>query len=248
MTEQHDAAAPAAAAPVTRELDWGQQRRAEAQLAMQMTLRRLDREPFAGARMREGQIAVEFADTVAAAVRLEDELAQYVQDLGANVVLAGDAQAGEVVNYAPWDTVIIAGAVPAQASLSGPKACCQIMEACAEVVRVLLATAIVAAYEEAETGEGVVVRLHSRPEVGGKVNLQTGVSAGLARVRCVVHTEREPRASYLLGTSYGEPKGHKLEWAFPMVEQIYGENRLRWRDLRSPDWGPTSAARKAVAS
>lgn len=236
-------------------LAWGEGRRQDAQLAMRAVLTRLERERFSGQRLPAGQISTEFEDAAGASGYFQGALLQYLQEMGADVQLEpGTADSDvnavrEPLPRAPWEEISIAGTVPSSARAPGGQVVAQIIEACTEMTRVLLAVAVVAAAEECKQDESVIVRLRKRPQVGGSINGVTGNRAGAVIVSCVVHTSGEPRASYLLGTAYGEPKPRKLVWGYNFIEQIYGPDRLRWRDLRSPDFEPgPDAPPKAVAS
>ena len=226
-----------------RELDFGQSRRGEAQLALMSVLGRIEKQPYAGSRLPEGEVLVEFDSAEQAAAYYAVALVEHLQGLGAEILYA-DAGGAAMGNYAPFETLLIHGSVPGSALQHGRKAAAQVVEAAAEVVRVLLATAVVAAAEECEDDEGVVVLFRCAPELGAKVDFETLKSTGLCRVRCLVHCSREPRVSYLLGSSYGMPKGPQIAYEFPLVEQIYGPNRLRWLDLRSPGYDPLPKAQQ----
>lgn len=245
MTQEPTDKAPAKPTPEKPgEIDFGQERRQDAQLVMRSVLGRIEKERFSGSRRRADQVAVEFDDATAAGRYYTGELLQYLSDLGADVLPTPerDLVDGGMANHAPWETVLIAGTIPAGVLIGQEKSVGQIMEACAELVRVLLAQACVAAGEDCDEGERIIVRLKAAPEVSGTINLKTGIMAAAARISCIVHTSHEPRVSYLLGTAYGEPKARTLNWQFPLVEQMYGPDRLRWRDLRSPDYEPGADA------
>lgn len=219
----------------TRELDFGQMRRQDQMMALGMVMKRIETDPFTGQRLGAGELAVEFDDADLAATHFKGALMGYLAMLGADVA---EEAPGAV------DLVVIAGVVPANALLGGRKVAAQIVESCAEVLRILLAEAVVTASEDAGGTEGAAVRvLISSLELGGKVNFEAQTMAGMVRFRGAVHAWDEPRVSYVLGATAERP--YQLAWEFPLVEQVYGQNRLRWRDLRSPDFEP---AEKRVVS
>lgn len=239
---------------ISQELDFGQSRRFEAQLALRSVLGRVEREPFTGCRLKEGEVAVEFENQDEAAAHLQAGLVAFLEGLGAGVaIVPAGAEAAvqtppeDAKNYAPFETVLVHGTVPGNALEHGRKATVQIMEACAEIIRVLLGTAVVAATEDCAEGERVVVLMRRALELDSRIDFASGRMTGIAMARCIVFTENEPRASYLLGSAYGQPKPYSLEWGFPLVEEIYGPNRLRWQDLRSPGYEP-AAVEQGVAS
>lgn len=225
-------------------LDFGQARRLEAQLAMRAVLGRLEKEPFHGQRLLPGQLVHEFADIDEAAVNyFRSALESFLVGLGVDVQVIPEGTASS--SLAPFDTVVIGGTVPGNALEQGRKATAQIAEACVEMVRVLLGTAIAAAAEDCAADERVVVLFREAPEIGGRIDFATGNMGGICRIRAAVYCEREMRVSYLLGSAHGQPKHIAMGWEFPLVEQIYGPNRLRWRDLRSPDYELAPAAEVA---
>lgn len=223
------------------ELDFGQSRRLEAQIAMRYVLDRLEKVPFTGSRLIEGQVVPEFESAEDAATYYRGALDVYLRGLGAEItearVLYGDT-------HAPFEDVLIYGKVPGVAVTAARKVSAQIVEACAEMLRVLIATAVVAAAEDCQDEEGVMV-FFRQVEFGGKVDFEHDRLVGLGRMRVLVYTSHEPRASYLLGGVHGGP-GTSLQWEFPFVEHVYGPNRLRWRDLRSPDYEAVPEAQPKI--
>lgn len=234
-----------------QELDFGQARRLEAQLAMRAVLGRMEKEPFTAQRLMPGQLVHEFADIDEAAVNyFRGALESFLVGLGVEVRVILDGTASldikaMMASLAPYETVVIGGTVPGNALEQGRKATAQIAEACVEMVRVLLGTAIAAAAEDCAADERIVVVFRGPPEIGGRIDFTTGQMGGVCRIHAVVYCEREQRVSYLLGSVHGQPKRLAMGWQFPLVEQIYGPNRLRWRDLRSPDYELAPAAEVA---
>lgn len=245
---------------VERELDFGQGRRAEAQLAMRAVLGRVEKESYAGSRLQAGVLR-EFASAEDASAYYRQALLDYLGAMGTGLrevqsSLASDdvvAPFGEAPPaakegrehddteryYAPWELMIVAGAVPRQALERGQAAAAGVVESCAEILRVLLGTAIVAASDDCAEDEGVVTYVR-KLEFGHNVDLLNGNVVGMVRFQGIVYCSSEPRVSYLLGAAHGQPKPLQLAWQFPLVEQIYGPNRLRWCDMRSPGYEPAA--------
>lgn len=215
------------------ELDFGETRRQDAQVAMRSVVGSLAKDhTYTGSRL--ATLMPQFDDAAAAGKWFTDALEAFLRGLGAEVQRMEEYQALPLT-VAPEEILIISGTVPGNALEAGFSAMAPIIEAAAEVVRVMLGTAIVAAFEEAVTDERVLVVIRSL-EAGAKVDLETQRTTGLVRFQGIVVCEREQRASYLLGACAGQPKRQQVAWAFPFVEMIYGANRLRWQDLRSPGY------------
>lgn len=237
----------------------------EAQLAMRAVLGRIENEPYAGSRLPKGDVLKEFADPDEAATYYRHAFLEHMKGFGVNVreveigqtadaVMANIDQAapeGESRTqfYAPWETIAIAGTVPRTSLQDGRRAAAMSIEACAEIVRVLTATAIVAAAKDCMADEEVVLFIR-KLEMGHQINFELGNVVGICRLRAIVYCSSEPRVSYLLGSSYGMAKPLQLGWPFPLVEHLYGPNRLRWCDMRSPGYEPMQpeTAKIVVAS
>lgn len=248
------------------ELDFGQGRRLELQLALRFVLKGLENQPFTGSRLLEGQIAPEFEDADTAGAYYQKALLDFLTGLGCEVMVVptsfgvkpddvvlhefDDGAPGQntTMYLAPFETVVIAGKVPGNALNGGRKASAQIIEAGAEILRVMLGTAVVAAFDECEENESVVVYLRSPIELAGRIDFESGFMTGLVRLRGIVYCKNEPRVSYLLGSAWGQTKPLQLAWEFPLVEHIYGQNRLRWNDLRSPGYEPMPVPAGVVPS
>lgn len=232
-------------------LEFGQERVLDAQLAMRAVLGRLEKEPFTGAHLAAGEVVREFRDAEDAATHFKGAIDAYLRGLGAEIrefsaPVDGTLPTEGWVEMAPFDQMVIAGVVPvtvADARAAVP----YIVEACAELVRVILSTAVVAAAEDCGEDEHVVVFLRA-VEFAGSMDFTTGEGRGIARVRASIYTSNEPRASYLLGNVAGREPRKPLAWTFPFVEHVYGPNRLRWRDLRSPDYEPEQPPKMVVPS
>lgn len=252
---------------VDRELDFGQGRRLEQQLALRAVLKGIETQPFTGSRVLEGQIAPEFEDADAAGAYYQKALLDFLAGLGCEVKVVPTSfggKADDVVLHefddsdklgqnttmflAPFETVVIHGKVPGNALNGGRKASAQIIEAGAEMLRVMLGTAVVAAFDECAENETVVVYMRTAPELGGRIDFDSGVMTGLVRIRAIVYCKNEPRVSYLLGSAWGQEKPRQFAWEFPLVEQIYGQDRLRWNDLRSPGYEPMPTPAGVVPS
>lgn len=247
------------------ELDFGAGRRLEQQVAMRQVLKSLETTPFSGQRLKPGEVSPIFTSPADAQVYYRKALIDFVTGLGAKVrvpsallhddfVMAsfgsddGIATGDKTVqHFAPFETVVLTGMLPGNAR-GGAAGQAQIIEACAELMRVMLGTAIVGAFEDCDKDEVAVVYFRTEPEFDGKTEFDTGKGVAIGRMRVIVYTETEPRVSYLLGSVYGRKKPFQFAWEFPMVEQVYGPNRLRWNDLRSPGYEPAAVPADVVPS
>lgn len=251
----------------SEELDFGQGRRLEQQLALRFVLKGIETQPFTGSRLLEGQIAPEFEDAEAAGVYYQKALLDFLTGLGCEIKVVPTSfggKADDVVLHefddggkpgqnttmflAPFETVVISGKVPGNALNGGRKASAQIIEASAEMLRVMLGTAVVSAFDECAENENVAVYLRSPIELAGRIDFESGLMTGVVRLRGIVYCKNEPRVSYLLGSAWGQKKPLQFGWEFPLVEQIYGQNRLRWNDLRSPGYEPVPKPEGVVPS
>lgn len=141
----------------------------------------------------------------------------------------------EVPPTAPPSTLLIGTSLPNVVMLDANAVADSMFEAIAEVLRVVLVDAILAAKDDCESGEGVKLMLRSEPQFLATVDIEGGVIRGFGRIRAVVHCEKAPNANYLLGSIVGQPQGFQIGYELPLAEMVYGDNRIRWKDRRAPD-------------
>jgi hypothetical protein len=115
----------------------------------------------------------------------------------------------------PHETVTLAAMMPLTNNPDQPR---NMVEALAEIMRVMLAGAIILAKEELEKDDAVIVDFKTPP------NFQNNVTPS---------SETAPDRSYLLGHFVGDERPRSLKWAIPLVDMFYGPNRIRWLDQRS---------------
>jgi hypothetical protein len=252
---------------------WGQARRGEAQLTMRAVLCHLN-EPYTGVALADGEITSEgFKDADTAARHFESALVAEMQRMGVEVrklVKAGEDPLyllEDIYHVTDWEgrfictfeeepalnaifmeTVAISGGMAGGMAPAGEVAC-GIIEACAEMMRALLSGAVVGAFNDGVDETDVVVIFHAGPEVAHRVSMKDGGISALLRVRGAVYSREDPERSYLLGENaerMGEGKTPlQVIYPLPLVEYIYGPNRLRWKDKRS---APSYAPPKVVVS
>jgi len=245
---------------------WGQVRRGEAQLTMRAVLSHLS-EPYCGVDLADGELASEgFKDADTAARHFEGALVAEMQRMGVEVRKL--VQAGEdLIHVTDWEgrfvclleeepalnsmfmeTVAISGGMAGSMASAGEVAC-GIIEACAELMRALLSGAVVGAFNDGAADNDVVAIFHAGPEIAHRVSMQDGGVSALLRVRGAVYDRQDPERSYLLGENAARMgdgrKPLQIVYTFPLVEHIYGPNRLRWKDKRS---APSYVVPKVVVS
>lgn len=159
-----------------------------------------------------------------------------VTDLDGNVICGFDDE--PALNSLFMETVALVGSCSGNVLARAGKVASGIVEACAEMMRAILTGAVVAAFMDDADESDVVVIFHAGPEIASLVDLKTGAISALLRMRGAVYDRNDPTRSYLLGENVERMTASakaplQLMWPFPLVEQVYGPNRLRWKDKRS---------------
>jgi len=262
--------------PVQVKVDpWRVERLGDAQLSMRSVLHGLMEAPFTGVDLADGELEVgALADAEAACKHFERALVDELRRMGVNVRKLSQGATPEEVNVTDMDglvlckwedepaltsmymeTVAIAGSCSGNVLELAGKVGAGIVEAVAEMLRVLLSGAIIASFRDGAEESDVVVILHAGPEIASRVRMGDGGVSALTRMRGVVYDRREDGArSYLLGESVARIKNGaknplQFVWAFPLVEQVYGPSRLRWKDKRSaPSYVSAEKPKLVVAS
>ena len=138
-------------------------------------------------------------------------------------------------NEAGPETVLIMAGLPNNVMVDAQFTTANMIEAIAEVFRVMLYGAIDAAKEDLDNDEKVIVRFRTAPEFMSKMDFEKSRIVAMGRLRGAVVCEKEPRANYLLGTVAGQPSPFTIAYELPLAEMVYGDTRFRWKDRRAPD-------------
>jgi hypothetical protein len=225
-------------------LSFGAERRQEAQLILQVMMQTMTARPYRG--------TFHVADAVPVflvAKKPEDAGRKYAESLfaacrhwGATVVGNGDVlllgfgtdASEELQVTAPFERVMISSQMPFSDNRDPDIQASHMMEGCAEVVRVLLAGAIINATADADGDEfdRVIVRCRSL-DVVVRENLELGELQAVCRFMGNVVRAKRPGSSYLMGSEAGQAP-FNFDWSIPLVECFYGPQRMHWLDQRSP--------------
>lgn len=212
--------------------EFGAARRQEAQKILQLLMRTVHTKPYHGVFQVAGMpIFIANAGNQAAQRFLSDGICAACAAWGAEV-LRGAGEEAAAMEEAPAEVVVIAANMPLTADRYGQES--QMSSACAEIVRVLLAGAIIAAKDDCTEGDKVIAIFEEPPTYTNEISVADGDLTVLLRTSVKVIRKKAPERSYLLGNEIGGDKEHKLAWAIPLVDLFYGPKRLRWLDMRSP--------------
>ena len=205
----------------------------DAHLALRYMVTRMLREPFAGTfQIQGGWPAFIAGSPVEARGRQYDEAMQAAwRAWGAEV---GPAALG-YEPLVPYESIFVAARMPASKVRDAQEQIDGMLEACAEVVRVMICGAIIAAKDG---GHLVVVVPQGPFECIAQTLFEADAVQAAARARVVVlraaaGNNVDVSRSYVLGSEAGKPR-RQFRWAFPVAELVYGDQRPRWLDQRSP--------------
>lgn len=209
-------------------VDFGKDRRAEAQAIMQIMMRTVLEKPYRG-QFQVPNMPIYIAESDVEGTRrfFSNAICAACTAWGAEVLRGAESDSPD--DEAPCEDIVIAADIPIQINVLPVAQERAMIEACAEVIRVLLVGPIIAAKEDFAP----IVVFDGMPVFDGQVNLKDSALTVTARASVKVITEENPGRSYVLGNEVGQAI-RKLAWPMPIVELFYGPNRLRWLDLRSP--------------
>lgn len=223
------------------ELDFGQERRMEAQLMLRATLSHATQNAYAG------QCKVAGVDELpplltedAAPKHFTKALQDFCKAKGCSVSVGstwasqGEQEPGPT---APFEAMTFVATMPATASTDKLDCHAMMIEACAELTRALLDIAIDGAKADlAGPEDGVLVVFKVEPQIKAVSHFETGKLAAAVAVQVLIACKTELRVNYLLG-SVATQKAHGIHFDIPLVEVFYGPNRLRFLDARVADEG-----------
>lgn len=216
---------------------FSQQRMAAARRAMEGLLAN-SLDPYTGTFSTAANDLVQLGDD--GDPRYADALTRYATSQGAVVVdlsrggapISAEGVVLEAAN--PVETIVLMAAIPNSALLGPAGASANMYEAMAEVLRVMLSVAISAAKHDCQNDETAQLVIRSL-SFATQMDFEHARVVSLARIRGAVVCSNEPKASYLLGSIKGQPRPFQIAYELPLVEMVYGDNRIRWMDRRAPD-------------
>lgn len=198
--------------------DWPAERREDAEAALRFLA-------MAAQRAYAGTLVVPGIPVVLAGATVEMLSRAY----GEAVVTASQHWGAELLtipgDYAHDTAQVVATITDALADLTKPET---VIESCAEVLRVLVCGAIIAAKDDCKDDDSVLIAVRRAPHFLVMPHFETDSVFVAGRMRVSVARKAEPLRSYLLGGNM------QLDYRLPDARMFAGAGRLRFLDQRSP--------------
>lgn len=223
--------------PPVGPVPFGLERRKEAQQILQLMLKTVQERPYLGNFHVPDAVPVFLVtkNPEDAGRKYQESLFAACRHWGADVQsLAGLDMAEEPGDLQPERLMIVAQMHVPKGRSDYDVQASHMMEACAEVVRTLLAAAIIHAADDAQADpdDKAVVRCRAL-DVASRINPDTSELQTVCRFTGDVVRRKDQTRSYLLGTEAGQ-RPFIFDYTLPLAEFGYGPKRIHWLDRRSP--------------